>query len=98
VARYRIASQGPAGFQGEVAVTNNGTQAISDWRIVIALPYDQVFSFSNASGFFSNGILLLSPGPGANPVRPGGTLRVFFVAEGTQTVPEACAFNQTICS
>jgi Cellulose binding domain len=98
VVRYLVTSQGPGGFQGEVQVTNNGTQAIADWRIVIALPFDQVLSFSNASGFFSNGILLLQPGPGAPPVQPGGgTLNVFFVAEGGQTVPQACAFNQTIC-
>jgi hypothetical protein len=98
VVRYLVTSQGPGGFQGEVRVTNNGARAIADWRIVIALPSDQVLSFSNASGFFSNGILLLQPGPGAQPVRPGGgTLNVFFVAEGGQTVPQACAFNETVC-
>jgi Cellulose binding domain len=98
VVRYLVTSQGPGGFQGEVQVTNNGAQAISDWRIVIALPSDQVLSFSNAAGFFSDGILLLQPGPGAQPVQPGGgTLSVFFVAEGGQTVPQACAFNETVC-
>jgi hypothetical protein len=99
VARYLVTSQGPGGFQGEVQVTNNGSRPIADWRIVVALPFDRVLSFSNASGFASNGILLLQPGPGAEPVQPGGgTLRVFFVAEGGQTVPQACAFNQTVCS
>jgi hypothetical protein len=98
VARYLITSQGPGGFQGEIQVTNNGTQPIAGWQIVVALPDDQVLSFSNASGFISNGILLLQPGPGSQAVQPGGgTLSVFFVAEGTQTTPEACAFNQVVC-
>jgi hypothetical protein len=98
VVRYLVTSQGPGGFQGEVQVTNNGRQPISGWQIAVALPDDQVLSFSNASGFVSNGILLLQPGPGSRAVRPrGGTLSVFFVAEGTQTIPEACAFNQVVC-
>jgi hypothetical protein len=99
VVRYLIASEGSGGFQGEISVTNNGTQPISDWRIVVALPDDQVLSFSNASGFVSNGILLLRPGPGAQPIPPGGgQLNVFFVAEGAQTIPQACAFNDVVCS
>ncbi len=28
---------------------------------------------------------------------PGGTLNVFFVAEGTETNPAACAFNGILC-
>jgi Cellulose binding domain len=99
VVRYLIASEGPGGFQGEISVTNNGTQPISSWQIVVALPDDQVLSFSNASGFVSNGILLLQPGPGAQPIPPGGgQLNVFFAAEGAQTIPEACAFNDVVCS
>jgi hypothetical protein len=66
---------------------------------VVALPDDQVLSFSNASGFVSNGILLLQPGPGGQPVPPGGgTLNVFFAAEGPETSPQACAFNEVLCS
>jgi hypothetical protein len=96
--RYLVASQGPAGFQGEVQVTNNTAQAIAGWQLVIALQGDDVVSFTNATGYVSNGILLLSPANGAQVVPPdGGTLAVFFVAEGTQTMPDACAFNGLTC-
>src|SRR5581483_7105598 len=48
VARYLVVRQGPAGFQGEVQVINNGPEPIAGWQVVIALPEDQVLSFSNA--------------------------------------------------
>jgi hypothetical protein len=63
----------------------------------VALPDDEITSFRNASGNVSNHILLLSPASAAQSVGSGGVLRVFFVAEGQQTSPEACAFN-SICS
>jgi hypothetical protein len=98
VARYLIVRQGPAGFQGEVQVINNGPEPIAGWQVVIALPEDQVLSFSNASGFVSNGILLLQPGAGARPIPArGGRLSVFFAAEGVETAPQACAFNNVLC-
>jgi cellulose binding protein with CBM2 domain len=95
---YRITSQGTDGFQGEVQVTNNTGQPIGNWQIVVALDGDAVTSFSNAGGYVSNGILLLSPSSPAQVAPPhGGVLDVFFVAEGTQTAPAACAFNGIPC-
>lgn len=98
VVRYHVNSQGSSGFQGEIEVTNNGSQPIGDWEIVLSLPDDKVVSVSNASGFVSNGILLLQPGAG-EPAIPasGGTLNVFFIALGLQEVPFACAFDGIAC-
>jgi len=98
VVRYLVDRQWPGGFQAQVQVINNGTQPIADWQVVVALPADTVTSVQNASGFVSNHILLLSPASAAQVVPPGGgTLDVFFVASGTETVPAACAFNRTTC-
>jgi len=96
-----------------VQVVNNGTAPIAGWQIVIALPADTVTSIRNADGYVSHGILLLQPASaasaasttsaasatGAAQVVPphGGTLNVFFTAAGTQTGPEACAFNGILC-
>jgi hypothetical protein len=98
VVRYLVDSQEPGGFEGQVQVINNGLQPIAEWQIVLALQGDTVTSFQNASGYFSNGILLLQPA-GAGQLVPadGGTLNVFFAAEGTQTMPQACAFNGIAC-
>lgn len=97
VATYRVDSQWDGGFKGQIQVTDNGSQSIADWQIVVALPGDQIQSFWNASGYVSNDILLLSPAAGAQPLAPGGTLNVFFVAAGAETTPEACAFDGVAC-
>ena len=99
VVRYLVDSQGSGGFQGQVQVVNDGTQPIAGWQIVVALPDDTVMAVQNAGGFVSNGILLLQPADAAEVVPPGGgTLNVFFIAEGTETIPAACTFNGITCS
>jgi Cellulose binding domain len=99
VVRYLVDSQGVGGFQGQVQVVNDGTQPIAGWQIVVALPDDTLTAVQNAGGFVSNGILLLQPVDAAEVVPPGGgTLNVFFVAEGTETIPAACTFNGIDCS
>jgi hypothetical protein len=99
VVRYLIGSRGNGGFQGHVQVINHGTQPITDWQIVVALPGDRVVAVSNANGFADNGILLLHPAFGAGPIPAGGgVLDVFFIVEGPQLVPGVCAFNQIPCS
>jgi hypothetical protein len=98
VVRYLVASQGPGGFQGEIQVTNNTAQPIGNWQIVVTLYDDAVTSFTNADGFFSNGILLLSPANPAQVAPPdGGVLDVFFTAHGFQTIPAVCAFDGISC-
>jgi hypothetical protein len=97
VVRYLVDGQGLSEFQGQVQVVNDGTQPIADWQIVIALPDDTVTAVQNAGGFVSHGILLLQAADVAEVVPPGGTLNVFFVAEGTETNPAACAFNGIAC-
>jgi hypothetical protein len=97
--RYLIDGEFGNGFQGQVQVINHGTQPIAGWQIVIALPDDIVTSISNAGGFVSHGILLMQPAVAGEVVPPrGGTLNVFFVAEGFETTPAACAFNEITCS
>ena len=70
VVRYLVASKGAAGFQGEIQVTNNTAQPIWNWQIVVTLYDDAVTSFTNADGFFSNGILVLSPASPAQVAPP----------------------------
>jgi len=57
-----------------------------------------VTAVQNAGGLVSHGILLLQPADVAEVVPPGGTLNVFFVAEGVETTPAACAFNGIACA
>ena len=98
VVRYLVDSQLLGEFQGQVQVVNDSTQPIGNWQIVIALPDDTVTAVQNAGGLISHGILLLQPADVAEVVPPSGTLNVFFVAEGTETTPAACAFNGIACA
>ena len=99
IVRFLINSQGIGGFEGRVQVVNNTAQSIAGWQIVVALPEDRVVTVTNASGFVSDGILVLQPTFGAPPIPArGGVLNVFFVAIGPQTIPGACAFNQIPCT
>jgi len=97
VVRYLVDGQSFGEFQGQVQVVNDGTQPIANWQIVIALPDDTVTAIQNAGGLVSHGILLLQPADVAEVVPPGGTLNVFFAAEGAETTPAACAFNGIAC-
>jgi len=94
---YVVVADNDDQFEGQVTVENNGSAPISGWQVVVALPYDQITSFSNASGYVSDGILLLQPASSADTVPAGGTLSVSFTAVGPQTTPEACAFNSITC-
>jgi hypothetical protein len=84
-------------FEGEVRVVNDGPAPIPDWRIAVALPYDQITAIWGASGYVSNHILLMQPGPGAGALASGGQLSVFFTADGPETTPVFCAFDDTTC-
>ena len=96
--KYLVDGTSGGGFQGEVDVVNNGRQPLAGWQIVVALEGDEVTAVHNASGLASNGILLMQPANSTEVVPPdGGTLRVFFAAQGPRTTPLACAFNQVNC-
>jgi hypothetical protein len=97
--KYLIVGQADGGFrfEGEVSVVNEASAPISGWQITVALPYDQITAISGASGYVSNHILLMQPQPGSGPLEPGGSLRVFFAAQGPEMTPRLCAFDNTIC-
>ena len=94
---YVVVAQYGGQFEGEVAVENNGSAPISGWQIVVALPGDQITSFSNASGYVSNHILLLQPASDGDAIAAGGTLSVYFTAVGPYTTPDVCTFNDIAC-
>lgn len=99
VVTYRVVQQWYSGFEGEVSVVNDEPSPISGWDMAVALPDDTFTAWWNASGYVSNGILLLSPSSwsGLIPAN-GGTLHVFFVVRGEQTTPTDCGFDTYDCS
>jgi hypothetical protein len=94
---YSVFAVLSGGFEAEIEVTNNGSEPISGWQIIVALPHDHFIAVSNASGYASHHVLVLSPSSSMPSIAPGTTLHAFFVARGTETTPELCAFNNTAC-
>ena len=99
VVTYRIVGQWYGGFKAEIEVVNNTSKPISGWEMAVALKYDTFISWWNATGFVSNGILLLSQPAWQGPIAAdGGTLQVSFVVSGFQTTPNDCGFQDYICT
>jgi hypothetical protein len=97
--KLTVRGGGSRPIQGQFEIRNNGTQPIAGWEIALSLPGDVIVSVANASEQSSDGVLLLEPLDAAEVVPPhGGTLTVRFTAEGTQTVPQACGFNEIACA
>jgi Cellulose binding domain len=94
---YAIDEQVGDSFEAEIDVTNHGSTSISGWQILVALPHDQITEIANATGYDSNHILLLQPASAGSAIAPGATLRVYFDAQGTQTAPKLCAFDNVTC-
>jgi hypothetical protein len=94
---YAVDEQVGDSFEAEIDVTNHGSSSISGWQILVALPHDQITELVNATGYVSNHILLLQPASAGSAIAPGATLRVYLDAQGTQTAPELCAFDNVTC-
>jgi hypothetical protein len=94
---YAVDEQVGDSFEAEIDVTNDGSSSIAGWQILVALPHDQITEVANATGYVSNHILLLQPASSGSAIAPGATLRVYFDAQGTQTAPELCAFDNVTC-
>lgn len=95
---YVIDQAWPNGFQGEVRVTNNTTQAISGWHIDLAVPQDRFNTWWNATGQVSNGILTMTQPSWSGPLEPGQTLHAYFNATGYKTSATVCSFNGITCA
>lgn len=98
VVNYVVTEQWSDGFQGEVEVVNNTSQALSNWEIVVGLHLDEVASVQNANAYVNDNILIMQPLSADDSVAPGAILRVYFTVEGTETTPSGCAFDQINCS
>jgi hypothetical protein len=96
---YQVVRQWSTGFEGEVSVVNDEPSSISGWTMAIGLPDDTFTSWWNATGYMSNGILVLSQPSWEGPIAAdGGTLHVFFIASGEETTPTDCGFNTQDCT
>jgi hypothetical protein len=87
------------GFQGEFTIVNHGTSTLENWRVVIALPGDQVDTAWDADWQPGPaGTVILTPASYDAPLKPGAEQQLNFVATGSTVVPASCAFDGSACT
>jgi Cellulose binding domain len=94
---YSATPGGGGQFTGQVTVVNRGAAPITNWQMVVALPYDTVSAVQNAEITDQNGVLFLSPAPEDLSIPSGGTVVVTLFASGPTTTPAECSFNNVPC-
>lgn len=91
-------SQWPTGYVGRVTVHNDGTVALTSWRVEFSLPEGTtVGSFWYAQMTQIAGRYVFTNLPWNATVPPGGTVGFGFVANGTGA-PQGCTVNGAPCS
>ncbi len=94
---YSVIPGGNGQFTGQVTVVNRGSAPVTNWQMVVALPYDTVSAAQNAEISDSSDVLFLSPAPDDLSIAPGGTVVVSIFASGPTTTPAECSFNNVAC-
>jgi Cellulose binding domain len=85
------------GFAGQVTVVNRSSAAISGWRLIVALPGDNVSAVQNAEFTEDQGVLSMTPAPYDLSVAPGNGVTVSIYASGPVRTPAECTFNDVAC-
>jgi mannan endo-1,4-beta-mannosidase len=98
---YRIVGEWPNGFQGEIAIRNTGTTAISGWTLAFAFANGQ--TVSNMWGGVptqSGGTVSVAPASYTAAIPAGGSVTVGFTAAkgGTNAAPTAFTLSGTACA
>jgi hypothetical protein len=87
------------GFQGELTIVNHGNSTLKSWRVVIALPGDQVDNAWDADWRPGPaGTVILTPASYDRPLKPGASQQLHFVVTGSTVVPASCAFDGSACT
>ena len=97
VVTYSVLPGSGGQFDGQVTIGNQGTSAISNWQLIVALPADTVSAVQNAEFSDNNDVLFLSPAPDDLSIAPDTTVTVSIFASGSTTYPAECSFNGVAC-
>ena len=96
-ATYSVTPGSGGQFTGQVTVVNRSSAAITNWQLVVALPYDTVSAVQNAEISDQDDVLFLSPAPDDLSIAPGGTIVVTIFGSGPTITPAECSFNNVAC-
>ncbi|MFI6932531.1 cellulase family glycosylhydrolase [Streptomyces sp. NPDC050287] len=98
---YRIVGEWQGGFQGEIAIRNTGTAAITGWKLAFTFPDGQ--SVTNMWGGTPNqsgGSVSVTPASYTSTIAAGGSVTVGFTGSkgATNTAPTGFTLDGAPCS
>jgi mannan endo-1,4-beta-mannosidase len=97
---YRVVGEWQGGFQGEIAIRNTGTSAVSGWKLAFAFANGQTVSnMWGGTPAQSGGSVTVTPASYTNTIPAGGSVTVGFIGSkgATNTAPSAFTLNGAAC-
>jgi mannan endo-1,4-beta-mannosidase len=97
---YRVVGEWQGGFQGEIAIRNAGTSAVSGWKLAFAFANGQTVSnMWGGTAAQSGGSVTVTPASYTNTIPAGGSVTVGFIGSkgATNTAPTAFTLNGAAC-
>ncbi|MGW0568442.1 cellulase family glycosylhydrolase [Streptomyces tauricus] len=98
---YRVSSEWPGGFQGEITIRNTGTAAISGWKLVFAFANGQTVSnMWGGTPTQSGATVSVANASYTSTIPASGSVAVGFTANkgSVNTVPTAFTLNGSTCA
>ncbi|MFF9521038.1 cellulase family glycosylhydrolase [Streptomyces achromogenes] len=99
--RYRVSSEWPGGFQGEITIGNTGTAAISGWTLGFSFPNGQTISnMWGGTPTQSGASVTVAAASYTSTVPAGGSVTVGFTGgkSATNASPTAFTLNGAACT
>lgn len=97
---YRVVGEWQGGFQGEIAIRNTGTAAVSGWKLGFSFADGQTVSTMwGGTAAQSGGSVTVTPASYTNTIPAGGSVTVGFIGSkgATNTAPGAFTLNGAAC-
>ncbi|WP_405475339.1 cellulase family glycosylhydrolase [Streptomyces canus] len=97
---YRVVGEWQGGFQGEIAIRNTGTSAVSGWKLAFTFANGQTVSnMWGGTPAQSGGSVTVTPASYTNTIPAGGSVTVGFIGSrgATNTAPTAFTLNGAAC-
>ncbi|MEU9168034.1 cellulase family glycosylhydrolase [Streptomyces sp. NPDC048420] len=97
---YRVVGEWQGGFQGEIAIRNTGTSAVTGWKLGFSFADGQTVSnMWGGTAAQSGGAVTVSPASYTSTIPAGGSVTVGFIGSkgATNTAPTAFTLNGAAC-
>lgn len=97
---YRVVGEWQGGFQGEIAIRNTGTSAVSGWKLAFTFANGQTVSnMWGGTAAQSGGSVTVTPASYTQTIPAGGSVTVGFIGSkgATNAAPTAFTLNGAAC-